>query len=56
MNELGDSRRAFLAGSAGVIASAAFVAGASAQSKMNINDPNVVREVEAEFAGYDRAL
>jgi hypothetical protein len=56
MNKLGDSRRAFLAGSAGVIASAAFVAGASAQSKMNINDPSVVREVEAEFAGYDRAL
>jgi hypothetical protein len=56
MDEQGDSRRAFLAGSASVVASAAGIAAASAQSKMIINEPNVVREVEAEFAGYDRAL
>jgi hypothetical protein len=49
-------RRAFLTGSAGFVASAAFAAGAVAQSKLTINDPNVLREVEAEFAGYDRAL
>jgi 1-carboxybiuret hydrolase subunit AtzH-like protein len=51
-----DSRRAFLTGGTVVAASAAFAADASAQSKMVINDPNVVREIEAEFAGYDRAL
>jgi len=51
-----DSRRAFLAGGTVVAASAAFVSDASAQSKMVINDPSVVREIEAEFAGYDRAL
>jgi hypothetical protein len=51
-----DSRRAFLTGSTVVAAGAAFVADASAQSKMVINDPNVVREIQAEFAGYDRAL
>ena len=51
-----DSRRAFLTGGTVVAASAAFAADASAQSKMVISDPNVVREIEAEFAGYDRAL
>jgi hypothetical protein len=51
-----DSRRAFLAGGTVVAASAAFVSDAAAQSKMVINDPSVVREIEAEFAGYDRAL
>src|SRR3954451_3683644 len=51
-----DSRRAFLAGGTIVAAGAALVADASAQSKMVINDPSVVREIEAEFAGYDRAL
>jgi hypothetical protein len=51
-----DSRRAFLAGGTVVAASAAFVSDASAQSKMVINDPSVVEEIEAEFAGYDRAL
>ncbi len=51
-----DSRRASLTGGTVVAASAAFAADASAQSKMVINDPNVVREIEAEFAGYDRAL
>ena len=51
-----DSRRAFLAGGTVVAASAAFVSDASAQSKMVINDPSVVGEIESEFAGYDRAL
>jgi len=51
-----DSRRAFLAGGTVIAAGAAFVSDASAQSKMVINDPSVVREIEAEFAGYDRAL
>ena len=51
-----DSRRAFLTGGTVVAASAVFAADASAQSKMVINDPNVVREIEGEFAGYDRAL
>ena len=51
-----DSRRAFLAGGTIVAAGAAFVSDASAQSKLVINDPSVVREIEAEFAGYDRAL
>ena len=45
-----DSRRAFLTGSTVVAASAAFGAEAAAQSKMVINDPSVVREIEAEFA------
>jgi hypothetical protein len=26
------------------------------QSKMILNDPNILSEVEAQFAGYDRAL
>jgi hypothetical protein len=56
MDEQGDSRRAFLAGGAGAVAGGALVASASAQSNMTINEPDVVREVEAEFAGYDRAL
>ena len=56
MNHQGDSRRAFLAGSAGAISSAALGTDASAQSMMVINDPNVVREIEAAFADYDRAL
>jgi hypothetical protein len=56
MTEPDELRRAFLIGSAGFVAIAALAAGAVAQSKLMINDPNVVREVEAEFAGYDRAL
>jgi hypothetical protein len=51
-----DSRRAFLAGGTAVVASAAFTTTASGQSSMIMNDPNVVREIETEFAGYDRAL
>lgn len=51
-----DSRRAFLTGGTVVAASAAFAPEAAAQSKMVLNDPSVVREIEAEFAGYDRAL
>jgi len=56
MTERGEFRRAFLTGSAGVVASAALAASAAAQSKLTINDPVVLREVEATFAGYDRAL
>src|SRR5262245_12992356 len=56
MSEQGDSRRAFLAGSAAVGASAAMAADAAAQSTMVINDPKVVREIETLFADYDRAL
>jgi hypothetical protein len=56
MSEDGDSRRAFLAAGTVVVAGAALVADAAAQSGMVINDPNVVGEIEAEFAGYDRAL
>lgn len=56
MNEHDNSRRAFLGGGAGAVAGTAISADASAQSTMIINDPEVVREIEAEFAGYDRAL
>jgi Protein of unknown function (DUF3225) len=56
MSKHGESRREFLAASAGVMASAAFAANASAQSGMVINDPGVVREVEAAFTAYYRAL
>src|SRR4051794_9757980 len=50
------SRREFLASGAGVAATAAMAENASAQSQMIINDPSVVREVEAAFAGYYRAF
>ena len=56
MTALHDSRRTFLAVAAGAITSPAIVGGASAQSGMTMNDPSVVREIEAAFAGYDRAL
>ena len=56
MSKDGDSRRAFLAGSTVVAASTALAADARAQSGMVINNPDVVREIAAEFAGYDRAL
>jgi hypothetical protein len=52
----GDSRRSFLAGGAGILGAIGLIADAAAQPAMTINDPGVVREVEAEFAGYDRAL
>src|SRR5882757_3666769 len=51
-----ESRREFLTAGAGIAASSAFVGNASAQSQMVINDPSVVREVEAAFAGYYRAF
>jgi hypothetical protein len=56
MSDQSDSRRVFLAGSVGVGATAAMTGGASAQTKLTINDPAIVRELEIEFAGYDRAL
>jgi hypothetical protein len=51
-----ESRRAFLAGGAVTASSAAFTGTASGQSSMVINDPKVVREIEAQFAAYDQAL
>jgi len=56
MSEQGDSRRAFLAGGAGVAAGAVITPEASAQGAMAINLPEVVEEIAAAFAGYDRAL
>src|SRR4051794_6015597 len=56
MSHQSDSRRTFLAGAAGIAANTALAGGASAQFNMTMNDPNVVREIEAAFAGYDRAL
>jgi hypothetical protein len=56
MSQHDDSRRAFLAGSTVVVASAAFTATALGQSNMIMNDPSVVREIETAFAGYDQAL
>ena len=56
MSEHDEFRRAFLTGSAVVAASAALAATAAGQSGMIINDPSVVREVEAQFAAYDQAL
>ena len=55
MSEHDDTRRAFLAGGVGAAAGAAISTDAAAQSVMTINDPAVVREIETEFAGYDRA-
>jgi len=56
MSEHDDARRAFLAGGVGAAAGAAISTDAAAQSVMTINDPAVVREIETESAGYDRAL
>jgi hypothetical protein len=56
MNQDHDSRRAFVTGTAAVAAGAVLATTASAQSSIVINDPNVVREIEAQFANYDRAL
>jgi ketosteroid isomerase-like protein len=38
------------------IASAAFVPDGADPSTLTVNDPEIVREVAAEFAGYDKAL
>ena len=56
MSEQSDSRRAFLAGGAGVAAGAVLAPEASAQTGMIINAPDVVQEIATAFAGYDRAL
>jgi len=56
MSEHDDSRRAFLAGGTVAVAIAALTTIAWGQSSMIINDPDVVREIETELAGYDRAL
>jgi hypothetical protein len=56
MGERSSSRRAFLGGIVGVGASAAVSKTASAQSALQINNPNVVREIDELFARYDDAL
>jgi hypothetical protein len=56
MSEHDESRRAFVTGGTVAAATAAFAATASGQSGMIINDPKVVREIEAEFAAYDEAI
>jgi len=56
MTDRTDSRRTFLGGLAGLGASVAMSSDASAQSSFRINDPSVVREIEALFSSYDRAL
>ncbi len=54
MDDIANPRRTFLVAGA---ASAAFGAGgASAQSTSMMNDPDIVREVAAELAGYDQVL
>ena len=56
MSARADSRRAFLSGLAGFGAIAAVSPKASAQPDYPINEPDVVREIEALFADYNRAL
>ena len=56
MNRQNNLRRGFLTGAVLAIESITLAGGAFAQSTMIMNDPKVVREIEAEFAGYDRAL
>lgn len=56
MTHYSDSRRRFLGGIAGIGATAAMSRSARAQSDYPLNDPDVVREIEALFAAYDRAL
>ena len=57
MSERANYRRTLLTAGVAGVASAAIVAGeASGQSAPVMNDPDVVREVTAEFAGYDQAL
>ncbi len=57
MSKTANHRRTLLTAGVAGVASAAIVAGrASGQSATVMNDPDVVREVAAEFAGYDQAL
>ena len=56
MGKRSSTRRAFLGGLAGVGAAATISETASAQSDYELNDPNVVREIEALFSSYDDAL
>ena len=56
MAKRSSSRRAFLGGAAGVAVAAGISNNVAAQSTAEINDPNVVREIEALFASYDDAL
>lgn len=52
----GSSRRKFLGGAAAVGTVAAISKTATAQSDYALNDPDVVREIEALFSDYDDAL
>jgi hypothetical protein len=56
MDQQDNSRRAFLTVGAMALSAASLPERAVAQPGMAINDPKVVKEIEAEFAGYDRAL
>jgi hypothetical protein len=51
-----DTRGAFPAGRATAVTTAPPGSEYAAQSGLTINDPNVVREVAAEFTRYDQAL
>ena len=54
MDDIANPRRTFLV--AGAVSAALGAGSASAQSMSMMNDPDIVREVAAEFAGYDQAL
>ena len=56
MKARSSSRRRFLGGAAGVGVAAAVSQTASAQSDYELNNPSVVREIEALFSRYDDAL
>jgi ketosteroid isomerase-like protein len=56
MTDETESRRTFLGGLAVLGASAAMCPEASAQTDYEINNPDVVEEIQALFADYDRAL
>jgi len=56
MTDEAESRRAFLGGIASLGAGVALSSDASAQTSYPVNEPSVVREIEALFAAYDRAL
>ena len=56
MNKLSHSRRQALAASVGLVGCTALAETVVAQSGPVINDPSVVREVEAAFQAYYQAL
>ena len=56
MTDRPESRRTFLGSVASLGAGAVLSSDASAQTSYAVNEPSVVREIEALFADYDRAL